>query len=320
VAQHVVGLPAPRRARPLAYRLIGAESRMQAREALWGYLWLLPWIMGLLVFVLGPILASAYLSLTQYDVLSPARFIGLQNYGTAFFGDDLFWPSLFRTFEYTVAVVPTSLFGSLFIALLLNARLRGTNVFRTLFYLPSLTPAVALALIWTWLFSPTVGPINELLGFVGIAGPGWFTSPQWALPATAIVTAWASLGGGTTVIFLAGLQGVPPSLLDAAQIDGANSFHRFRHIILPMISPTFLFNLILGVIGALKVFTLAYVATHGGPNYATWFYALHIYREAFEYFKMGYGAALAWIFVVIVLTFTLIQLGWSRRWVHYEGE
>lgn len=320
MAQPVAKIDTNQRVPPLVYRLIGADTRMQAREALWGYIWLLPWILGLIVFVLGPILASAFLSLTAYDVLSPPRFIGLQNYQMAFFGDDLFWSSLLRTFEYSVVVVPSSLFGSLFIALLLNSKLKGTNFFRTLFYLPSLTPAVALALIWTWLFSPTVGPINELLGFASIQGPGWFTSPQWALPATAVVTVWASIGGATTVIFLAGLQGVPPSLLDAAQLDGAGGWHRFRHVILPMISPTFLFNLILGVIGALKVFTLAYVATHGGPAYATWFYALHIYREAFEYFKMGYGAALAWIFVVIVLVFTVVQLGLSRRWVYYEGE
>ncbi|HEV8633498.1 MAG TPA: sugar ABC transporter permease [Chloroflexota bacterium] len=280
----------------------------------------MPWLLGLLIFVLGPILASAYLSLNEYDVLSSPRFVGLENYRTAFFDDELFWPSLLRTFEYSAVMVPIGLFGSLFLALLLNQRVRGRNVFRTVFYLPSLTPGVALALIWTWLFHPSTGPVNQFLGFFGIEGPGWFQSTSWALPGMIVVSLWASLGGGTTVIFLAGLQGVPSELLDAAQIDGANAWHRFRHVTLPMISPTFLFNFILGVIGALKVFTLAFVATKGGPAYATWFFALHIYTQAFEYFKMGYGAALAWVFVVVLLTFTALQLRFSRRWVYYEGE
>jgi multiple sugar transport system permease protein len=308
------------RPRPFWAWVVGAETPLQTRVALWGYVFALPWLLGLLIFILGPILASGYLSLTEYDVLSPPTFVGLENYRTALFEDDLFWPSLLRTFEYSVAFVPLGLFGSLAVALLLNARVKGRNAFRTVFYLPSLTPAVALALVWTWLFHPTAGPVNHGLALVGIRGPGWFTSQQWALPAVVVVSLWASLGGATTVIFLAGLQGVPPSLLDAAQIDGAGWWHRFRYITLPMISPTFLFNLVLGVIAALKVFTLAFVATKGGPSYATWFYALHIYREAFEYFKMGYGASLAWIFVLIVMVLTLINLGLSRRWVYYEGD
>jgi multiple sugar transport system permease protein len=285
-----------------------------------GYLYLLPWLLGLLFFVLGPILASAYLSLHEYDVLSSPRYIGLENYRTAFFDDELFWPSLLRTFEYSAVMVPIGLFGSLFLALLLNQRVKGRNLYRTIYYLPSLTPGVALALIWTWLFHPSTGPVNQFLGVFGIEGPGWFQSTSWALPGMIIVSLWASLGGGTTIIFLAGLQGVPSELIDAAQIDGANAWHRFRHVTLPMISPTFLFNLILGVIGALKVFTLAFVATKGGPAYATWFFALHIYTQAFEYFKMGYGAALAWVFVIVLLAFTALQLRLSRRWVHYEGE
>jgi multiple sugar transport system permease protein len=300
--------------------ILGVHSRVQARRALLGYLYLLPWLLGLLFFVLGPILASAYLSLNEYDVLSSPRFLGLENYRTAFFEDELFWPSLLRTFEYSAVMVPIGLFGALFLALLLNQPVKGRNLFRTVYYLPSLTPGVALALIWTWLFHPSTGPVNQFIGLFGIEGPGWFQSTGWALPGMIIVSLWASLGGGTTVIFLAGLQGVPKELLDAAQIDGANAWHRFRHVTLPMISPTFLFNLILGVIGALKVFTLAFVATKGGPAYATWFFALHIYTQAFEYFKMGYGAALAWVFVVILLAFTALQLRVSRRWVYYEGE
>jgi multiple sugar transport system permease protein len=317
----VVASTGPAQTRRRAWlRLLGVDSVVQARAALWGYVFALPWVLGLLLFILGPIAASGYLSLTEYDVLSAPTFVGLQNYRVAFGEDDLFWPSLLRTFEYSVAYVPLSLVGSLAIALLLNARLRGISAFRTLYYLPSLTPAVALAMVWTWLFHPTVGPVNQVLGWVGIAGPSWFQGQQSALPSVVIVSLWAGLGGATTVIFLAGLQGVPPALLDAAHIDGANAWHRFRHVTLPMISPTLLFNLVLGVIAALKVFTLAFVATKGGPSYATWFFALHIYRQAFEYFQMGYGAALAWIFVAIVMALTLLQLALSRRWVHYEGD
>ena len=180
--------------------------------------------------------------------------------------------------------------------------------------------AVALALLWSWLFHPSVGPINVVLRWMGIAGPGWLTSKEWALPALIIISLWAAIGGNSMLIFLAGLQGVPRELYEAAAIDGAGSWARFRAVTLPLITPTLFFNLVLGIIGALKVFTLAFVATLGGPSYATWFYALHIYRQAFEYFRMGYGSALAWIFVVILLIFTFIQLRLSNRWVYYAGD
>jgi multiple sugar transport system permease protein len=300
-------------------RLVGAKTPLQVNKAIWGYILLLPWLLGLIIFILGPIVASFYLSFTKYEVMNAPAWIGLANYQKAFFGDDLFWPSLWRTFEYSIAIVPIGLIGSLFLATLLNRGMKGTNIFRTLFFLPSLTPVVALALLWAWLFHPNVGPINLALGFVGIHGPGWLTDKNWAMPALIIISLWASLGGNAMLIFLAGLQGVPESLMDAAEIDGAGRWAKFRNITLPMISPTMLFNLILGIIGALKVFTLAFVSTQGGPSYATWFLALHIYQQAFSYFRMGYGSALAWIFVVIVLILTFVQLKLSQRWVYYAG-
>ena len=309
-----------RRSRPLSFKVLGVESALQARAALWAYAFALPWILGLIFFILGPILASGYLSLTEYDVLSAPSFVGLENYRTALYEDDLFWPSLLRTFEYSIAYVPLELAGSLAIALLLNTRVRANSTFRTLFYLPSLTPAVALALVWSWLMHPQVGPINTVLGYVGIQGPQWLTDKNWALWSLMIITLWNTFGGNPMLIFLAGLQGVPDSLLDAAEIDGAGRWAKFRNVILPMISPTLLFNLILGIIGALKVFTIAFVATNGGPAYSTWFLALHIYNEAFKYFRMGYGSALAWIFVIVLLIFTFIQMQLSKRWVYYAGE
>jgi len=301
-------------------RLSGTATPLQAKRALWGYIYVLPWLIGLLLFMVGPIIASAYFSLTSYDVLDPPKWIGLENYTKAFTGDKQFWPSLGRTFTYALATVPIGLAGSLFLALLLNQGISGTGVFRTLFFLPSLTPTVALAILWKWLLHPSVGPVNTVLGWLGIPGPGWLTVKAWAMPALIIISLWGSLGGTRMIIFLAGLQGVPRSLYEAAELDGAGTWDRFWNITLPMISPTFLFNLILGVIGALKVFSLAFVATQGGPSYATWFYALHIYRQAFTYFRMGYGSALAWIFVVILIVFTYLQMSGSRKWVYYAGE
>ena len=301
-------------------KLMGAKSQLEARQAKWGYIFLIPWLLGLVVFWIGPILASAYFSVLEYDVLSPAKFIGIENYTRAFSGDKLFWPSLGRTFYYSIVSVPIAIFSSLMLAILLNQKLKGTNIFRTLFFLPHLTPAVALAVLWIWLLHPSLGPINLILGYIGIEGPGWLQAKHWAVPALIIISLWAGVGGNTMLIFLAGLQGVPEELMEAAEIDGAGAWSKFRNVTLPMISPTLLFNMILGVIGALKVFTLAFVATQGGPSYATWFYALHIYQQAFAYFRMGYGAALAWIFVLILLIFTYIQLTLSKRWVYYAGE
>jgi multiple sugar transport system permease protein len=301
-------------------RLAGAQSALQTQEAMWGYIFLLPWLLGLLIFWIGPILTSAYFSVLEYDVLSPPKFIGVENYIRAFTGDKQFWPSLQRTLVFALTVVPIGLIGSLLLAILLNQGAKGTNLFRTCYFLPHLTPTVALALLWTWLFHPSVGPINVALGWFGIEGPGWLTSKQWALPSVIIIALWAGMGGNAMLIFLAGLQGVPKELLEAAEIDGAGAWSRFWKVTLPMISPTLLFNLILGIIAALKVFTISFVATNGGPSYATWFYALHIYNQAFAYFRMGYAAALAWIFVLILLAFTYLQLNLSRRWVYYAGE
>lgn len=300
--------------------LVGADTPLQAKKALWGYIFLLPWAIGLIVFWLGPILASLYFSFLQYDMISDPIFVGLDNYKKAFTGDELFWPSLTRTFTYSLVVVPIGLLGALGLALLLNRGMKGTALFRTFFFLPSLTPAVALALVWTWLLQSQFGPVNVGLEYIGIQGPAWLTDKNWALWSLIVISLWNTFGGSPMLIFLAGLQGVPESLLDAAEIDGAGRWAKFRHVVLPMISPTLLFNLILGIIGALKVFTLAYVATKGGPAYATWFLAYHIYQEAFQYFRMGYGSALAWIFVLVLLIFTFIQMRLSKRWVYYAGE
>jgi multiple sugar transport system permease protein len=310
----------PQKETRLVGKIVGASSDLKIRQALWAYVFLLPWVIGLVVFWAGPILASFYFSFSRYDVITPPRFIGLQNYERAFANDPLVWPSLGRTLKYSVAVVPVGIVGSLILAMLLNRGVSGTNTYRTLFYLPSLTPAVATALLWQWMFQPTIGPINMALGALGIEGPGWLASESWAMIGLIIMNTWRSLGSNRMLIFLAALQGVPQQLLEAAEIDGAGTWSKFRNVTIPMISPTIFFNLIMGVIGALKVFTSAFVATEGGPSYATWFYALHIYNQAFKYFQMGYGSALAWIFVLILFLFTYFQMRLSRRWVYYAGE
>jgi multiple sugar transport system permease protein len=290
------------------------------REALEGYVCLAPWALGFLLWIAVPMVWSLGLSLTDSDVLSPPRFVGLANFQRAFFEDDLFWSSLGRTFYYALLVVPLGVIGSLLAALLLNQRLKGTNLYRTLYFLPHLTPTVAAALLWVWVLQPEFGLVNYLLGLVGVEGPAWFGSTEWAIPSIAMIALWNGIGGNRMMIFLAGLQGVPGELVDAAEVDGANGWQRFRHVTLPMISPTVFFNLVLGVIGALQVFTTALIATRGGPANATWFYALHIYTNAFQYFSMGYAAALAWIFFLVMFAFTAIQMRAASRWVYYLGE
>jgi multiple sugar transport system permease protein len=295
------------------------RSPLQRQEAIEGYLWISPWLIGFVVFSLGPILASFYLSLTKYKIGGTPEWIGLANYTEAFSHDKLFWPALGRTAYFAVGSVFIGVFLSLMAAMLLNQKLKGESVFRALFYLPSLTPIVAMALLWTWLLQPQLGLVNYLLYQVGIDGPGWLTDRVWAIPSVILISLWASVGGGRMVIFLAGLQNVPKEMLESAEIDGANAWQRFWHITIPMISPVILFNLILGVIGSFSVFSISYIATDGGPNYATWFYMLHLYYNAFSYFQMGYASALAWIFFVIIFILSYLQIKFSNRWVYYEA-
>jgi multiple sugar transport system permease protein len=210
--------------------------------------------------------------------------------------------------------------GSLFLAVLLNQRLKGTTILRTCFFLPSLTPIVASALLWSWILHPDLGLVNYGLRQVGIQGPGWLTTTEWAIPALIIMALWGGLGGGRMIIFLAGLQGVSQELYEAAAIDGANAWQRFRNVTLPIITPTIFFNMVLGVIGSFSVFTVAYVATQGGPARATYFYVYHIFARGFQDTDMGYASALAWVFFAILLLFTAVQFRLQRHWVYYEAE
>jgi multiple sugar transport system permease protein len=297
------------------------RSTTARREARYAYLFLAPWIIGFLVFVAGPIIASLALSFTQYDISNPPIFVGLQNFHRAFRLDPQFWPSLKRTFIYALLVVPTSVGGALLVALLVNQRLKATNLFRTIFFLPHLTPVVASIYVWTWLLNPSFGLVNEVIfRLFHVEGPGWFGSTTWAIPSLVLVALWGAIGGNLMLIFLAGLQGVPKDLYEVAELDGAGAWDRFWHVTLPMISPTLFFNSVLAIIGALQTFTSAFVATNGGPAYATTFYALQIYNTAFSFGQFGYACALAWIFFIVLVFFTYVQFRTSRRWVYYAGE
>jgi len=291
----------------------------QRRKALKGYLYISPWIAGFAIFVFFPMLASAFLSLTQYDILAAPRFIGLANYGYALGVDDYFWKSVYNTAHYAVLFIPLSLLGSLGAALLLNQRIRGQAVFRTMFFIPSITPVVASILIWMWILNYEFGPLNSALAIIGIQGPPWLSSTRWAKPSVVMMSVWGAVGGGNMIILLAGLQGIPQELYDAANIDGANRWQKFQDVTLPMLSPSVFFTLVVGLIGALKIFTPAYIATDGGPGYATLFYMLHLFRSAFQSLSMGYASALAWLLLVVTLALVWLQFYLASRWVYYEG-
>lgn len=295
-------------------------SPMRRREAIEGVLYLLPWIIGFLLFVAGPLLASLYLSFTKYNVLRPPSFIGLDNFVTAFTEDELFLPSIWRSFYYALLSVPLALIGSLIVAVLLNQKLWATTMWRTFYFLPTLTPLLAVALLWRWMLNPDVGLVNYLLSLVGIEGPGWLASTTWAIPSLVIMGLWASIGGSRMIIFLAGLQDVPKEILESAEIDGAGSWSKFWNVTLPLISPTIFFNLVLGIIFALRTFDTALIATNGGPARATWFISLHIYQNAFVSFDMGYASALSWVFFLILFVLTYLQFRLSGNWVFYAGE
>jgi len=277
-----------------------------------------PWMLGFLVFTLGPIIATVYLSLTEYNMFMPPNFIGLQNYRHMFTNDNLFWQALKVTTIYPFASVPLGIIAGYSLALLLNQRIKGLALFRTIFYMPAVVSGVAVAIVFQWIFNPELGLVNAILSYFGIKGPMWFASRQWALPTMILMSLWG-VGGGT-VIYLAGLQGVPTELYEAAELDGASAWQRLIHITIPITTPVIFFQLIMGLIGTFQTFTQAYVITNGGPANATLFYVLYLYRTGWQYFQMGYASSLAWVLFLIILCFTVILFRSSRHWVYYEAQ
>lgn len=276
-----------------------------------------PWLIGFFVFTLIPVGLSFYYSLCEYSLLQKPLYIGLDNY-RQLWADPIFWKALTNTFYYALMALPSGMMVSLGLALLLNADIRGQAIYRTIIFLPSLVPTVASAMLWLWLFNAKLGLINNLLGKVGIEGPGWLTTPEWALPALAFMSLWGV--GHTVVIYLAGLQDVPRELYEAAEIDGARSWRRLWHITLPMLSPVIFFNLVMALIGTMQVFAVPYIMTGGGPTRSTYFFTMYLYDNAFTYLKMGYASAMAWVQLLIILCLTGFSFWSSRKWVHYQSK
>lgn len=296
----------------------GRRRSRLARQEAWAFrLFTLPWLLGFLLLLAGPIVFSFSMSLTRWDLGQPVKFIGLANYVRAF-RDPLVWQSLKVTSAYTFISVPLGLAFSLLVAMLMNQRLRGIALFRTIYYLPSVLSGVPVALLWIWLLNRDYGLLNGLMASFGIQGPDWLGSKHWVIPSFILMSLWGF--GSSMIIFLAGLQGVPQELYEAAELDGAGRWHKFRYVTLPMISSVLFFNLIMGLIGSFQVFTSSFVMTDGGPDNASLFYLLYLYRNAWVYFKMGYASALAWILFAIILAFTLLVVRSSHAWVYYEGQ
>jgi multiple sugar transport system permease protein len=288
------------------------------RDTARGYLFILPVVLGLLIWTFGPMIASAYYSLTTYRITSEPQFVGLQNYIDLFTRDRLFAHSLNVTIRYAVMFVTLGQVFSLGAAVLLTQNVQGLPIFRTLFYLPIVVPYVASALLWRYLFHREYGPINAVLGALGIAGPNWLGSPDWALFSLVIISVWG--GAVSTIIYVAGLQNIPEELHEAAKIDGATAVQRFRFVTLPMLTPTIFFNVVTGVIGAFQFFVPAFIMTEGGPARATYVYNLNLYDKAFKWLEMGYASAMAWVLFAIIIVLTLFIFRSSPLWVYYEGE
>lgn len=288
----------------------------KGRRAVTGYLFISPFILGFLLWFLVPALTAAWLTFFDYNMIQDPVYVGLDNF-RHIFRDSLFIQSLKVTSYYTLVSVPVSLVGAFLIALLLNTKVPGMAVFRTIYYLPTIVPAVANAVLWNFVFSTDFGLANALLRALGLPKIAWLQDPEWAMPALIIMSLWGL--GYTVVIYLAGLQGIPEVLYEAAEIDGAGRWSKLRHVTIPLLSPVIFFNLIMGIIGSFQVFVAGYLITAGGPQNATLFYVLYTYRTGIQYFNMGYAAVLSWILFFIILGLTLLIFRYVGRLVYYEA-
>ena len=289
------------------------------REELAAWVFILPWIVGFLAFTAGPMLAALYLSFTETNMLNIFKHVGLRNYAELFSFDrvrSLFWTSLYNTSYFVFLSVPLGLVVGFMIAVLLNQNIKGRGLLRTVYYLPSVIPGIAVSLLWIMLFRGQSGVFNSVLAIFGIQGPAWLYSETWSKPALVIMSLWSA--GGPMLILLAGLQSIPTELYDAARVDGAGAWSRFWHVTIPMVSPTLFFVLVTGIIGSFQVFVTSYVMTSGGPNNSTLMYVLYLFNLAFKQFRMGYASALAWAYFAIIMLFTVLLFRSSAAWVYYE--
>ncbi|MEU4286740.1 sugar ABC transporter permease [Kribbella sp. NPDC026596] len=292
-------------------------SGLRRREALWFYLFASPWIIGFVVFLLGPMLASVYISLTDWDSFTAPKWVGLDNYTRLLTEDPVFWKALWNTFYYAAISVPLGLVIGLWLANLLNKQVRARKVFRTLIYLPTLVPLVATAMIFKMVLAPS-GPLNDVLGWFGIPGPSWLLESGWVKPALILLSVWGA--GGATVLLLAAMKGIPRELYEAAEVDGAGPVRQFWSITVPQLTPIIFFNLVMGLIGAFQVFSQVYILTKGGPNNASQMMVPLLFDEAFSFYHLGYASAISWLLFAVILVFTLLAFRTARRWVFYETE
>ncbi|MFY7880922.1 MAG: carbohydrate ABC transporter permease [Fimbriimonas sp.] len=289
----------------------------KSRENLTGYLFITPWLIGFLVFTLGPFIQSFYLSFTRYNIVQPPKFIGLANYRMMLFDDELFWKSLWVTIRFALCSVPMVLVVGVLLALLLNSNVKGIAAFRTIFYLPSIIPTVATTSIFMWILNPQVGMVNQILDLIGIKGPAWLSDPTWTPWSLVFMSVWGA--GGSMVIYLAGLKDIPTYLYEAATLDGAGPIQKLKAVTLPMLSPVIFFNLVMGIIGTFQYFTQAFMISkgQGGPEDSTMFYALYMFQRSWKYMDMGYGSAMAWVLFVLIIFITAVIFKSHTRWVHY---
>jgi len=290
---------------------------MRRKEGRAGFLFALPWLFGLLAFMFYPLLMSLYYSFCDYSALRSPVWIGTDNY-SELFHDEVFWTCVKNTILYACVSLPLGMVIAIGLAMLLNTNVKGMTVYRTIFFIPSLVPMVSLAMLWLWILNGDYGVLNTALGSIGIKGPNWLSDVSWTKPALILMSVWGV--GNAMLIYLASLQDVPTSLLEAAELDGANAWQKTRNVTLPMISPVIQFNMVMGIIGSLQVFAIPFVMFPGGtPARSTYFYAMYLYDNAFSYSRMGYASAMGWILFVVILLLTLIALKLSNRHVHYGG-
>lgn len=291
--------------------------RHRKREALLFYLFISPWVIGFIVFLAGPMLFSIYLSFTDWDSFTAPVWVGLENYRTLLFEDDIFKKVMWNTAFYAILSVPLSMTVSIFLASLLNKKIIFRKLFRSLVYLPQLIPVVAVALIFKMVLAPS-GPVNDFIGLFGVTGPNWLFESGWVKPALILMSLWQA--GGGTILLLAGMNGIPKEFYEAAEIDGASSFRQFWSITMPQLTPVIFFNLIMGLIGSFQVFSQVFILTGGGPDNASQMAVPMLFDEAFRFFHMGYASAIAWILFAVIMVLTAIAFGTSRSWVFYETE
>ncbi len=293
------------------------RGSMRRREATVGVLLAMPWILGFLFFIAGPMIASIYLSFTSWDLLTPIEWVGLRNYQKLLLDDPLIYQALKVTSIYAFVSVPLQVVFGLILATLLNQQIRSLSMFRSIYYLPSVIGGIAVAIMWRWVLGTQFGMVNVMLRRIGIEGPSWLGDPNWVLVSFILMSLWGT--GAAMLIYLGGLQGIPSTLYEAADVDGASSIAKFFHITIPMMTPVIFFNMIIAIIAALQEFVIPFVMTGGGPHNASLFLVLYLYQNGFQFFRMGYASAIAWVLFVYIMILTVLVLRSSSAWVYYEG-